>query len=513
MSMQYTIMRKDDPITTAEFSEDGTMVRYDKEMAAPALAPLQSKAAANWLQQWWRDRSIPISQGKVAVMLKERGLLGPEDYLIRNLGLSLTDYYWIKPVHSGLTWQDVNLYRNPFRDDLFLRDPEQNKDASALTPNSSLQGQLEKTWMIDGNGNRILIKGNRDHLSSESINEVIASELHRLQGFHHFVPYHLIHIKGRDYDYGCFSRQFTSEKLELVSAYAVVTSCPQRNDVSSYEHFIKVCGSHGIDEAALRADMEYQIMTDFILSNRDRHLSNISILRDADTLQFLRMAPIYDSGKSLFVNAGIPVSEKELLRIQTNSFASSELKLLSYVKDRSLVDVSRLPGPEYIKEMYQMDSQMEEKRIDLICKGYEMKIDKFRDFQLGHDLHRIVVPVSMRRQNNIPELDSICGNMEEQEGKTEIAKEYTRGEITVIHYTEKIPDGVLKHGKEKQTLLFSGNDKAVFIGEKDICDRLMTEYDGISQYTNDHWVWSCESNVNHDEVENLVSYLAQELEH
>lgn len=271
--------------------------------------------------------------------------------------------------------------------------------------------------------------------------------------------------------------------------------------------------SHGIDEAALRADMEYQIMTDFILSNRDRHLSNISILRDADTLQFLRMAPIYDSGKSLFVNAGIPVSEKELLRIQTNSFASSELKLLSYVKDRSLVDVSRLPGAEYIKEMYQMDSQVEEKRIDLICKGYEMKIDKFRDFQLGHDLHRIVVPVSMRRQNNIPELDSICGNMEEQEGKTEMAKEYTRGEITVIHYTEKIPDEVLKHGKEKQTLLFSGNDKAVFIGEKDICDRLMTEYGGISQYTNDHWVWICESNVNHDEVENLVSYLTQELEH
>lgn len=51
MLMQYTIMRKDDPITTAEFSEDGTMVRYDKEMAAPALAPLQSKTAANWLQQ------------------------------------------------------------------------------------------------------------------------------------------------------------------------------------------------------------------------------------------------------------------------------------------------------------------------------------------------------------------------------------------------------------------------------------------------------------------------------
>lgn len=513
MSIRYTIMRKDNPVTTAEFTEDGTMVRYDMDMADPALAPLQSKNAANWLQQWWKDRSIPISQGKVAVMLKEKGLLGPEDYLVRNLGVSLTDYYWIKPENSELTWQDVSLYQNPFRDDLFSQSSDQNQAVPTLTPNSSLQGQLEKTWMINDAGERILVKGNRDNLSSESINEVIASELHRLQGFDNFVPYYLIHIEGRDYDYGCFSKQFTSEKLELVSAYAVVTSSPQRNDTSSYEHFIKVCSSHGMDEAVLRAALEYQIMTDFILSGRDRHLSNVSILRDADTLQFVKMAPIYDSGKSLFVNANIPISEKELLSIQTNSFASSELKLLKYVKDRSLVDVCRLPGPEYIKEMYCLDSQMEEKRIDLICQGYERKIEQFRDFQLGHDLHKVTIPVNARKPGNIPDIGSICTDMKPLERKNEIVETYHHGDVVVIHYAEKIPDEAMKNGTGDQMLFFSGSGPVVFIGEKDICDRLLAEYGGTNQYIDSHWVWTCESVVNKDDMENLVIYLAQDLEH
>ena len=78
-------------------------------------------------------------------------------------------------------------------------------------------------------------------------------------------------------------------------------------------------------------------MTDFILSNVDRHFNNVGVLRDAESLQFLRMAPIFDSGKSLFVSEPIPAQE-ELRKIKTASFAGTELGLLKYVKDRSIVD-------------------------------------------------------------------------------------------------------------------------------------------------------------------------------
>ncbi|MCD8149847.1 MAG: HipA domain-containing protein [Clostridiales bacterium] len=383
--MNYLIMRKNDPITAAQFSEDGTMIRYAGQILHPELAPLQSKISSGWLRDWWKTRSIPISQGKISEMLQKKGLLGPEDFLVKNLGLSLTDYYWIKPAVSDLTWEDVNLFDNSFRNNLLTNQPEAD-DTPGFTPNSSLQGQLEKTWAIAENGDRILIKGNRDNLSAESINEVIASELHRRQEYENHTPYSLIHINEKSYDYGCYSRMFTSQQAELVSAYAVVTSEKQPGDQSSYEHFIAVCGRHGMDTEQLRMDLEYQIMTDFILSNRDRHLSNISILRDADTLEFLRMAPIYDSGKSLFVGAEVPSSEKGMLSIRTQSFASSELKLLSYITDRSLVDINKLPSPEYIREMYQLDSQADPERIERIVKGYEWKIALFEAFQRGENL-------------------------------------------------------------------------------------------------------------------------------
>lgn len=291
---------------------------------------------------------------------------------IRNLGLSLTDYFWVKPIDSNLKWEDVNLFQNPFQNEWQVEKFSENEgdNIDIYNPNSSLQGQLEKKWIIH-NDKRYLVKGNRDEKSTESINEVIVSKFHELQGYDNYTNYSLIKIKDREYDYGCISECFTSEDLELVSAYAVMTSEAQKNDISSYEHFIHVCSKHGIDEEQLRRDLEYQIMMDFILSGRDRHLSNVSILRDANTLKFVRMAPIYDSGKCLFVGQEVPENRKELLNVKTNSFASTELKLLSYVRDKSIVDVSKLPGS------------------DLIKKAYERKVELFRDFQLGKDLSAI----------------------------------------------------------------------------------------------------------------------------
>lgn len=132
--------------------------------------------------------------------------------------------------------------------------------------------------------------------------------------------------------------------------------------------------------------LEYQIMTDFIISGRDRHLANISVLRDANTLEFVKPAPIYDSGKSLFVNDSVPANNKDMLKIATESFQNTELKLLGLVKDRSLVDVDKLPSAEFIRELYELDSNISENRIEEIMRGYEMKIDLFSRWQKGEDL-------------------------------------------------------------------------------------------------------------------------------
>ena len=92
---------------------------------------------------------MPISQGHKKNMLKKKGLLGSEDFLLKNLGLSLTDYYWISPMDSKLTWKDVNLFDNEFHGDIdILISADKNEKENGVphyTPNGSLQGSLEKS--------------------------------------------------------------------------------------------------------------------------------------------------------------------------------------------------------------------------------------------------------------------------------------------------------------------------------------------------------------------------------
>ena len=374
-------MRKDISLALLDVDHAGNMQKFKIYPENRELLPLQECIMTDSLRQWWSKRSVPMSQGGVHEMLKKADVNFPEEYLVKNLGLSLTDYYWIRPVDSNLTWDKVNLYDNDFAEN-HLTDGKKsgNRKIMAYTPDASLQGQLEKSWIIR-DGKRLLLKGNRDQYSSESINEVIATELHRRQGYDNYTEYKLAKIKGRPYCFGCVSESFTSKTKELVSAYAVVTSEKRDNSISYFNHFRNICVKHGIDSELFQADMEYQIVTDFVLSNPDRHLSNISVLRDADTLEFIRMAPIYDTGKALFVGKPVPAKKKDLQSLETVSFADSETKLLRYVKNRKCVDIGKLPDPSWIKEMYMKDREQDEKRVDAICRAYEIKIDMLDKWQ------------------------------------------------------------------------------------------------------------------------------------
>lgn len=193
------------------------------------------------------------------------------------------------------------------------------------------------------------------------------------------------------------------------------------NDISTYEHFLNVSAKHGLNKDELRSYMDYLITTDFVLSERDRHLSNIAVLRDADTLEFIKPAPIYDSGKCLFVNDSIPSTDKGLLSINTVSFMADELRMLKLVKDRSLVDVTKLPPRSFIEKIYSMDSQMDEKRISAICDAYERKIDLFRMYQLGEDLNKIKFAVNTKKRDNTG-MDSYVLDDEADDWKKNIKK-------------------------------------------------------------------------------------------
>ena len=388
MSELYYLMRKNDKVTVVRIDDMGHINKSLAHSIHYDIAPLASRYKDTWFKEWWADRAAPVTQGKMRAFLEKQGLPGTLAYLTKNLGLSLMDYYWIKPMDSDLKWEDVNLFDNAFKEERLIPGPvEETKTEDRLprySPNGSLIGNIEKTWAIF-NGVRCLVKGNTGALSSESINEVIAGKIHEMQGYDNYVKYDLIKIKGSRYDYGCVSDLFTSQKRELVSAWAIHTSEKKPNHLSNLDHLLSIAGKHGMDVEQFRRDLDYQIMTDFILSGYDRHYNNFGVLRDADTLEFVRMAPIFDSGGALFAGKELPDKTIDLLNVSTNSIFGTEKKLIENVSDPMVIDPDKLPPPSYVKEMYEKDSQVTKRTVDAVVFAYEKKIDICRDIQKGKD--------------------------------------------------------------------------------------------------------------------------------
>jgi len=126
-------------------------------------------------------------------------------------------------------------------------------------------------------------------------------------------------------------------------------------------------------------------MTDFLITNTDRHMNNIAILRNPDTLKVIGMAPIYDSGNSMFYKDSIDeLRYKNLKEIKTNSFIVKEIRLLSYVKDRKAVDLSKTDVD--FNEIYSLDIKERHNRIEILEKLYNSKRAMLDAFQNGKDI-------------------------------------------------------------------------------------------------------------------------------
>lgn len=387
----YYLMHRNDFVASLELDDvSGSIIKISKAHNVDLLPP-GGRLSSDMLKMWWKNRAVPVEQGNIVKILKKNGIATPQAFLTANCGVSLTDHYWIKPVESDLTWEAINLFTNPFKDEIAeiqLIGKEEVLGGLAGTsfyPSASVQGELQKKWVLL-NGKRCLIKGNYESSCQQSLNEVVAARLHQKQGKMPFVNYEACRIKTPDGDgIGCICENFANEDVEFISAFDVVNSEKKNNEKSEYEHFIAVCAQNGLEEEKTRPFLEYQIMTDFLTTNTDRHFNNFGILRDTRTLRYLEMAPVFDSGNSMFwKNPALPL-ESSLLEIPVNSFRKREADLLRYVTEKDIVNLDHILSEEKLREIYSQ-SEYVKKRISGIIRGYQRKAELLEKFQNGEKI-------------------------------------------------------------------------------------------------------------------------------
>lgn len=98
------------------------------------------------------------------------------------------------------------------------------------------------------------------------------------------------------------------------------------------------------------------------------------------------MALIFDSGNSMFWDTENLSDDYNFLDIQTMSFKRKEVQLLSYVTDRGIVELDKLPREEYVAGLYEQDKNMSENRRKSIVHAYQRKRELLEQFQYGQNL-------------------------------------------------------------------------------------------------------------------------------
>ncbi|OUP68441.1 excisionase [Anaerotruncus colihominis] len=335
------------------------------------------------LNEWWTDRSIPASRSGIREALETLDVTSTKMLLVRCYGLSLSDQYWIYPENSNLTWDQINFFENPFSDDMgdVLFGTQKKADGFDFSsPDNTSDGCLKKRWKIL-NGKRCLIKGGSNPFRQQPFNEVIAAGIMERLGIDH-IPYTVMWKEDAPYS---VCEDFVTADTELVSAWRIMQTQKKENSTSVYQHFVNCCKVLGAPNVV--PSLDRMIILDYIIANEDRHLNNFGLLRNAETLEWLGFAPIFDSGSSLGYDK-VAAQIRAGRDIACKPFKKHHAGQLKLVSSFDWIDFENLKDVESMITAVLSDEKngefIDESRISAIASAAVGRVQTLREIALTH---------------------------------------------------------------------------------------------------------------------------------
>ncbi len=381
--MKCMLMHKRIAVAEIELDDASGFIKKINHIHAPEHLPIGvpvKKGAADRaaLNDWWTERSIPASRSGIREALEILDISSTKMLLVHCYGLSLSDQYWICPEGMDLTWDKINFFENVFSDDIgdvLFGAKKKDNAFDFSSPDNTSDGNLKKRWKVIER-KRCLVKGGSNPFRQQPFNEVIAAGIMERLGVPH-VSYTVIWSQGVPYS---VCEDFVTGDTELVPAWRILKTQKKDNSTSVYQHFVRCCEALGIKEVIPYLDR--MIVIDYIIANEDRHLNNFGVIRNAETLEWVCFAPIYDSGSSLGYDklAAQIRSERNVTCKPFKNHQEEQLKLVSSfawidferlldVKDLIIDTFNRNDASDYIDEVrVKAIADTVEKRIQHVWK-------------------------------------------------------------------------------------------------------------------------------------------------
>ena len=375
----YFLKHKDMRVAILSFDDDYQVKHIGIE--TPEHLPNLGHQNTKMIRDWLSNRAAPDARDDMEEAKKGSGCHSTRELLVKNLALSLSDCYWICPADEERSWDEVKLYDK----DTSVHFYEQSD--RIFSGNISLGGNMPKQWKLDEEKNWCIYKTCENGCINQTINEVFASEISAkqktaLDAGVTYTPYHFPNPGETD---TCICPAFTDDGTEFVSAFECLCSRKVAGSESLYDVYLDILKEHGLSEKKVQPFLDYQTMLDFVISNTDRHLSNFGVLRNPDSLTFLSMAPIFDNGNSMSYDDNIRRDKRTALDIKIHGFFTKEINLLKRVKDKKILDLSKLPKKKTVKDFY-ISHGVDEHVADRVAHNYDIKVSLADDFQHGKKL-------------------------------------------------------------------------------------------------------------------------------
>jgi len=328
------------------------------------------------LTRWWKSRSIPASRSGLRQLLEKLNVPMVQALVKECYGLSLSDQYWIRPENSDLKWNKINFFFNTFSEDigtLLFGGKIASGKPDLISPDSTSDGNLKKRWKII-DGQRCLIKGGSNPYHQEPLNEVLASVLLQKLNTPH-VDYTLL-WEG-DYPYSVCA-DFITPDTELVTAFQICETQPFHEGDDLYAHFMNCSANLGIPD--IQDSIDRMLTTDFLIANSDRHFGNFGAVRNAETLEWIGPAPIFDNGTSLWCNTVNQFINPDA-DLESVTFYQKHRDQITLVTSFDWLDFSAVDGiADDFAEILASSPYIDEERKGFLCSAIARRVELLDEF-------------------------------------------------------------------------------------------------------------------------------------
>ena len=162
--------------------------------------------------------------------------------------------------------------------------------------------------------------------------------------------------------------------------FSRISSEKKPNNLSDYEFYIKILEQHNVLNT--RENVANMFIVDYLMMNTDRHLKNFGIIRNVNTLEWVRTTPIFDTGQSMQCDKYL--NEMDFSygtgKFFTNTAKDYEDILKTIGSYITTLDIKKLNGlcDEYktMLEQYQDKQDISDKRIEKLTSGLKERIEK-----------------------------------------------------------------------------------------------------------------------------------------